>query len=394
MDYFLIKNGKIAADNGAGTADVLMGNGKILHISSDIARPTARTVVYDAEGRYLIPGTIDCNNHSLSLQETALAEATRTSILSGCTTWLHPVTAANVEAFDAAASGLGTPTPNYGIHFLQDRFKAGDLAKIRRRILELGVPSIVVPFPNYNNFKFERIEMLIEFAVSNNAVLVFDLCPKGAESEYTGQLNKLTQALRFQRCRTAFLNVRYQEELSAVENLSLANDTTCELRFVVDYEDKPQSELHHLTPSMFCHTLKTHKWTFAGTCCLSQAPGRGSSDANSDFVSRNSLAIIYNMLASTQMTVSDLADVTSTRAAQKFGLSPEKGNICVGADADIVVWNAAETQNIYFSPSADYRKTLMLNGKIDAVIMNAQLVLDDKLHEDNIAGRYCYRRIV
>lgn len=51
-----------------------------------------------------------------------------------------------------------------------------------------------------------------------------------------------------------------------------------------------------------------------------------------------SLLYTYGVLTG-KLSLSKLVDVYATQPAKIFGLYPQKGEIAVGADADIVIWN-------------------------------------------------------
>ncbi len=47
-----------------------------------------------------------------------------------------------------------------------------------------------------------------------------------------------------------------------------------------------------------------------------------------------------------RLTPSEFVAVTSANAAKLFNIYPKKGNIAVGADADIVLWDASASQTL------------------------------------------------
>jgi dihydropyrimidinase len=57
------------------------------------------------------------------------------------------------------------------------------------------------------------------------------------------------------------------------------------------------------------------------------------------------LLFTHGVLAG-RLTVERFVSLTSTRAAQLFGLYPQKGAIAVGSDADLVVWREGETRQV------------------------------------------------
>ena len=49
--------------------------------------------------------------------------------------------------------------------------------------------------------------------------------------------------------------------------------------------------------------------------------------------------MLYEGVTQGKLTMNRFVEITSTAPAKLFGMYPRKGNICVGADADVVVWD-------------------------------------------------------
>ena len=82
-----------------------------------------------------------------------------------------------------------------------------------------------------------------------------------------------------------------------------------------------------------------------------------------------------------KITLNKFVEVTSTNAAKIFGMFPRKGTICIGADADLVVFDptkkhiiSAETHHMNCDYSA--YEGWELTGKIDTVLLRGKVAVD------------------
>ncbi|HET7843403.1 MAG TPA: amidohydrolase family protein, partial [Xanthomonadales bacterium] len=98
-----------------------------------------------------------------------------------------------------------------------------------------------------------------------------------------------------------------------------------------------------------------------------------------------------------RLTPSEFVRVTSTNAAQIFNLYPRKGAVRVGADADLVVWDAHATRTI---SAKTHRQNVDFNvfegrtvsGVTTHTIANGKLVYaNGDLRAERGAGRYLPR---
>merc|ERR1719510_833484 len=94
------------------------------------------------------------------------------------------------------------------------------------------------------------------------------------------------------------------------------------------------------------------------------------------------------------MTKERFVDVTSTTAARIFNLYPQKGVIQPGSDADVVVWNPAETRTIsaqthHHAVDFNIFEGMNVHGIADYVITNGRLVVEEgELKVSQGLGRY------
>ena len=98
-----------------------------------------------------------------------------------------------------------------------------------------------------------------------------------------------------------------------------------------------------------------------------------------------------------RLTPSEFVAITSTNAARIFNLHPRKGAIEVGADADIVLWDANATRTISAKThhqNVDYNvfEGRTVSGVARRTIANGKLVWNDgDLRAERGAGRYLPR---
>jgi dihydropyrimidinase len=98
-----------------------------------------------------------------------------------------------------------------------------------------------------------------------------------------------------------------------------------------------------------------------------------------------------------KLTMNEFVKVTSTNAAQIFNIYPRKGNISVGADADIVVWDPEATKTI--SSKTDHQNVdynifegMEIKGCPSHTISQGNVVYaNGELNVERGAGKYVNR---
>jgi dihydropyrimidinase len=112
----------------------------------------------------------------------------------------------------------------------------------------------------------------------------------------------------------------------------------------------------------------------------------------------NRLEVLWHHGVNTgRLTMNEFVAVTSTNAAQIFNVYPRKGSISVGADADIVVWDAEATKTISAKThhqNIDYNifEGMTVKGCASHTVSQGKLVYaDGKLSVERGAGNYIDR---
>lgn len=99
------------------------------------------------------------------------------------------------------------------------------------------------------------------------------------------------------------------------------------------------------------------------------------------------------------LSLREFVALTSTRAAQLFGLWPRKGTLAPGADADVVVWDPAQTATLSASnPRLHHSKSdyscyegLEVTGGPELVLLRGEVVVREGALVSRGRGRYLSR---
>lgn len=111
---------------------------------------------------------------------------------------------------------------------------------------------------------------------------------------------------------------------------------------------------------------------------------------------RMQLLYTYGVLEG-KISMSKLVDLTSTQPAKIFGLYPRKGNIDVGADADIVIWNPdwstiIDVKNGHQQCDLNIFEGIAVKGHAEYVIRGGTFIIENSELQDNSpVGRFVIR---
>jgi len=112
---------------------------------------------------------------------------------------------------------------------------------------------------------------------------------------------------------------------------------------------------------------------------------------------RMQLLYTYGVLRN-RMSYNQFVDITSTQPAKIFGLYPQKGEIAVGSDADLVIWNPKEentitAQNHHQNCDLEIYEGFKTIGAPEIVIANGQIVVENNKLVSSPKGNFLKRKI-
>jgi dihydropyrimidinase len=111
---------------------------------------------------------------------------------------------------------------------------------------------------------------------------------------------------------------------------------------------------------------------------------------------RLELLYTYGVLEN-RMSLNQMVDLFSTQPASIFGLHPLKGDLIVGADADIVIWNpysenTISTKTHHQNCDIDIFEGIKTRGSAEYVIAGGRIVIENrKLVDTEIRGKFLMR---
>ncbi|OLS35588.1 dihydropyrimidinase [Bacillus sp. MRMR6] len=394
----LIKNGIIVTASDTYQAEILIEDGKISQIGSNLS--SAGAEVIDAKGCYVFPGGIDPHTHldmpfggtvtkdDFETGTIAAAFGGTTTVIDFCLTNRGRPLKESIQTWHEKSKQKAVI--DYGFHLMIAEINDDVLNELPYVINEEGITSFKV-FMAYKNVFQADDETLFRTLVSakeHGALVmvhaengdVIDYLTKKAiaegktepiyhaltrppelEGEATGRAAKLTGLANSQ------LYVVHVSCADAVEQITEARSKgfdvwgeTCPQYLVLDksYLEKPNFEgakyvwspplREKWNQDVLWNALKSGQLqTLGSDQCSFDFNGQkdlGRDDftkiPNGGPMIEDRLTILFSEgVRKGRISLNQFVDITSTRTAKLFGLFPKKGTIAVGTDADLVLFD-------------------------------------------------------
>ena len=453
----LLTNGVVVDVDGERRADVRVGRDGRIDTVADTLAPLDGESVVDCTGCLVVPGGIDVHTH-LHLPVGAVqvsddfASGTRAAAIGGTTTVVDYVTAYRGEnPLDALATWRRLAEPacvDYGLHMT---FTERVPERVIADCVEAGVTSfkLYMAYPELLQVDDDVI-VDVMLAATRHGGLVTLHCENGGAIEVLRRraiAEGRTGVLEHAATRPAILEAEAVERAAALAEVAGASVYLVHLssapalaavreareRGVDVYaETCPQylyldtarlagpdgesfvctpplrdpwhaEELWHGMATGAVHTVATDHCPF--TVADRRAGTRGRADGWADFTEipgglpgiETRLGLVWEGVVAGRITTADWVRLCAEAPARTFGLWPAKGNLRVGADADVVVWNPQRRQslaasalhmNVDHSPYED----VTVAGWPDLVLARGDIVArDGEFVGEPARGRYVAR---
>ena len=453
----LIRGGTALDSTHAYRADVLCDGGRIAAIGTGLDAPAGAEIV-DAGDRYVIPGGIDPHTHmQLPFMGTVASDDFYTGTaagLAGGTTSIIDFVIPNpqqslLEAFNIWRGWAEKAAADYAFHVAVTWWDESVRREMGILANEHGVNSFK-HFMAYKNAIMADDEVLVNSfrralelgalptVHAENGELVFqlqkELLAKGITSPAGHPLSRppavegeaANRAIRLAEVIGVPLYIVHNSARQSVEAIARARsegqrvfgevlaghlliddsvyldpDFTRAAAHVMSPPFRPKEHQELLWRALQAGTLQTTATDHCCFCAPQKAAGRDDftkiPNGCAGIEDRMSLLWHYGVETG-RLTPSEFVQVTSTNAARIFNLYPRKGAIEVGADADLVVWDAGSTRTISAKThhqNVDFNvfEGRTVKGIADKTIANGKLVwTGGDLRAERGAGRYLPRK--
>ncbi|HZX90537.1 MAG TPA: dihydropyrimidinase [Rudaea sp.] len=453
----LIRGGTVLDSTHAYRADVLCDDGKIVQIASAIDAPAGAEIV-DAGDRYVIPGGIDPHTHmQLPFMGTVASDdfySGTAAGLAGGTTSIIDFVIPNpqqslLEAFHLWRGWAEKAAADYAFHVAVTWWDDSVHREMEILVREHGVASFK-HFMAYKNAIMADDEVLVNSfrralelgalptVHAENGELVFQLqkeiVAKGITSPAGHPLSRppaveaeaANRAIRLAEVIGVPLYIVHNSARQSVEAIARARgegqrvfgevlaghlliddsvyldpDFTRAAAHVMSPPFRPKEHQEFLWKALQAGHLQTTATDHCCFCAPQKAAGRDDftkiPNGCAGIEDRMSLLWHYGVETG-RLTPSEFVQVTSTNAARIFNLYPRKGAVEVGADADLVVWDANASRTISAKThhqNVDFNifEGRTVNGVANATIAAGKVVWSGgALRAERGAGRYLARK--
>ena len=398
MNNILIRNGTVVTSDSKKLNDVFISNGVIKRIGKDLGALQGNAHVIDAAGMYVFPGGIDPHVHFDLLTPAGNSSdnfetGSMAAIAGGTTSVIDFVTPSKtqslIDAFNERLIVAKNSLIDYGFHMGITSWNSNTVAEMKHCVSQ-GMTS----FKTYLAYKYsigidrEALLNIMKIAAKLNATVSvhcedgdriselqkefiakkcltpdYHAASRPPEVEYESVKQVLALA-KVAKCKVYIVHVSTEGSVRLIKSAQLSGQKvfaeTCPQYLLLDdsLNHLPgfESAKYVLSPPLrskenkkaLCRAVEKGVFNVIATdhCPFNF---KGQKDAGlRDFrripngaggiEHRMSLLYTYGVVKK-KISLNKFVDLTSTRAAKIFGLYPKKGEIAVGSDADLVIWN-------------------------------------------------------
>jgi dihydropyrimidinase len=452
----LIANGTVVTAASTYEADVLVDGGRIVQVGRDLGVEDAERI--DASGKYVFPGAIDVHTHLDTPfgKYTTVDDWRAGSIGAACggtTTIVDFALQAKGQSLREAIDGWhakaeGKAVVDYGFHAMVMDLTEKVRLEIPQMIEHEGIPSFKV-FMAYKGIVQADDETLLRtmltagehggltmvHAENGDAVLV--LQERFAEQGKLGiehwpqsrppelEAEAAHRAIVLAGIAGAPLYIVHVSSALAVEEIARARSSgrqvygeTCPQYLVLSEERYLEPDgngaKYVMAPPLRDKSNQEPLWQALASGTLqvvgtdhSAWPLKGYKDQSLDdfrFIIQGAPGIetrlpvlhTYGVLAG-RLSLNRFVEVVATAPARLFGLYPEKGDIAIGSDADLVVWDPSSEwtlRNEALHGNTDYctMEGLPVRGAPSVVMSRGRVVARDREYVGGEGGgRFLHR---
>ena len=439
----LIKNGHIVTAGENYVADIMVDDGKIKTIGTDLIADADKTI--DATGKYVIPGGIDPHTHldfpfAGTVTSDDFYSGTLAAAFGGTTTI---VDFAIQQRGHALAEGLetwhkkaaGKAVIDYGFHMIVLDLPDERMPEIDEMVQQ-GVTSfkLFMAYPGAVMVEDDVIFKALTASADSGALVclhaehghMIDVLvkshvaqghlepkyhsitrPPATEAEATHRGIRLAQVAG---APVYFVHLSCKEALDQVQNARTRQKyvyaETCPHYLTLDeslyFQEGFEGAKYVCTPPLREKWHQDELWNglrrddlqvVSTDHCAFKYEGQKTLGKD-NFTKipngapgiENRLPLLYtNGVATERISINRLVEVFSTNAAKRFGLFPRKGTISAGSDADIVIFDPNRESTISAKThhmNMDYSmyEGLKVKGVPEVVISNGKVVIEGDKH--------------
>jgi dihydropyrimidinase len=451
----LVVNGTVVTATSTYPADILIEDGRIAQIGRRLLAQDAERI--DASGAYVFPGAIDVHTHIDTPfgKYTTVDDWRAGTIAAACggtTTVVDFALQAKGQSLRDAIDGWhrkaeGKAAVDYSFHAMIQDLTESVRQEIPQMIAE-GIPSFKV-FMAYKGLVQADDETLFRtmllarehggltmvHAENGDAIVVLQerLAAEGKLAPMYWALSRPPElegeathrAIVLAKMAQAPLYVVHMTNSFALDALSTARSRgqpvygeTCPQYLMLSLDNL--AEPHGMGAKYVCApplrttehqealwqalangTLQTvgtdhSAWLFKGQKDQSLDDFRGIINGMPGIEERLFILYTYGVLAG-RMSLNRFVEVTATAPAKLFGLYPRKGDIAIGADADLVIWdpNAEWTLSVeHMHSNVDYcvYEGLKVRGATTLVLSRGVVVVRDRQFVGQVGAGQFLRR--